>query len=74
LNNVFFLKHFLQKCIIFFSNVVNLLTNAPPACLDQLLVKSHWCDFDALKVIVNFLDNQLSNTEVFAILIFYCTF
>ncbi|XP_015370465.1 PREDICTED: synembryn [Diuraphis noxia] len=44
-------------------NVVNLLTNVPPTCLDQLLVKSHWCDVDALKVIVNFLDSRLSSTE-----------
>uniref|UniRef100_A0A2S2QUL4 Synembryn-A n=1 Tax=Sipha flava TaxID=143950 RepID=A0A2S2QUL4_9HEMI len=44
-------------------NVVNLLTNVPPTCLDQLLIKSHWCDVDALKVILNFLDDRLSNTE-----------
>lgn len=58
----------------FFSNVVNLLTNVPPTCLDQLLIKSHWCDVDALKVIINFLDNRLSNTEVMytPLLLFTC--
>lgn len=47
-----------------FSNVVNLLTNVPPTCLDQLLIRNHWCDVDALKVVVNFLDNRLSGAEV----------
>lgn len=48
----------------YFSNVVNLLTNVPQNCLDQLLIKIHWSDVDALKVIINFLDNRLSSTEV----------
>lgn len=49
----------------YISNVVNLLTNVPPTCLDQLFVKNHWCDdIDALKVIIDFLDSRLSSTEV----------
>lgn len=49
----------------YFSNVVNLLTNVPPTCLDQLLIKNHWCEVDALKVIINFLDTRLSSAEVY---------
>jgi len=55
---------YLNIIYYYYSNVVNLLTNVPPPCLDQLLVKSHWCDVDALKVIVNFLDTRLCSTEV----------
>lgn len=54
----------------FISNVVNLLTNIPSTCLDQLFVKNHLCgDIDALKVIIDFLDSRLSSTEVSHIII-----
>lgn len=48
----------------YFSNVVNLLTNVPPTCLDQLLIKNLCYDVDALKVVINFLDNRLTTAEV----------
>ncbi|XP_050431430.1 synembryn [Adelges cooleyi] len=46
------------------SNVVNLLTNVPAGCLDQLTIKNHWCNVEALKVIVDFLDDRLSGSNV----------
>ncbi|XP_050523127.1 synembryn [Daktulosphaira vitifoliae] len=46
------------------SNVVNLLTNVPPQCLDQLLIKSHWTNVLALNVLIDFLDNRLSTLQV----------